>query len=212
MSNRSKWQLIRHIGECAIRAIAKAFAWLGRIADPVAKWATTLALAIGGVWAYYQFVLGGASDWAINLSLSHEVVAYHDNLGLLVVHVRSRNPRNSEVDVERPNGAFKLIVKRVPEGLASGSVVDPDDLNGPHDLIREIDLLPKEGYVFPPQADFRDAESIVLPLGTKVWLTVRLDYGGDYVKTSRLVSVELPTASGGAMDSVSAGRATSTCQ
>lgn len=178
-----------------LRAI---FVWLGQIAEPVSKWAMTLGTiaAIGGaVFAYYQFVLAGASDWAINLSMSTEVIHYHDNLALLVVHVRSKNPRNSEVDVEPPNDIFELEVKRVPDGKPSGSVINPEDDGDPRDRIQAINLLPKEGYVFAPGADFDDVRSVVLPLGSKVLLSVKLKYSDDYVATGGVVIVE-PPASG----------------
>jgi hypothetical protein len=183
---------IRHFATYISRPISTLFSWLGRVADPLAKWATTLALIGGGVWAYYQFALAGAADWAINLDVSTEVIPYHDNLALLVVHVRSKNPRNSEVDVEPPDGAFKLTIKELPEGKSSGSVIDPDDPSDSRNLLKTVDLLPKGGYVFAPGADFEDVTSVVLPLGAKVWLTARLDYDGDYVSTSNIAVVRPP--------------------
>lgn len=63
------------------------------IADLVLKICSILALIVGGVWAYYQFNLSGAGDWAITLNISTKVLPYHDNLSLLVVHVKTKNPR-----------------------------------------------------------------------------------------------------------------------
>jgi hypothetical protein len=187
-------QQIRRYATGFATRIAAFFSLLGRIADPVAKWATTIALIGGGVWAYYQFVLGGASDWAVNLDISTETIPYHDDLALLVVHVRSKNPRNSEVDVERPDGKFTLTIKELPKGKQKGSLVDPGDPADAQSFTKTVDLLPKDGYVFPPGADFEDATAVVLPIGATVWLTARLDYGGDYVSTSNIAVVE-PRAS-----------------
>lgn len=203
---------IRRFAAHIVRLLSVLFGWLGRTADPISKWATTLALIGGGVWAYYQFVLAGAADWAINLDISTEVVPYHDNLALLVVHVRSKNPRDSEVDVEPPNGAFKLTIKQLPEGKPTGSVIDPDDAADSRSLMKTVDLLPKDGYVFAPGADFEDATSVVLPIGTKVWLTARLDYGGDYVSTSSIAVVRPPAGASmgaGAPEGKGDGAATS---
>jgi hypothetical protein len=164
----------------------------------VSKWATTLgtiAVIGGAILAYYQFVLAGASDWAINLSTSTDVIPYHDNLALLVVHVRSKNPRNREVDVEPPKDSFELKIKRVPDERPSGSVINPEDDGNPRDQIVAKNLLPKEGYVFAPGADFDDVRSVVLPLGSKVLLSVKLKYSDDYVATGSVVIVE-PLASG----------------
>ncbi len=182
------WRFATGIG----RRLRSFFAWLGHIAEPVSKWATTLGTVgiIGGaVFAYYQFVVAGASDWAINLSLSTEVIPYHDNLGLLVIHVRTKNPRNSEVDVEPPQDMFTLEVKRVPDGKPNGSVINPEDDGLPKDQIVTINLLPKDGYVFAPGADFEDVRSVVVPLGSKVLLSVKLTYSDDYVAVGNVVVV-----------------------
>ncbi|WP_146120936.1 hypothetical protein [Burkholderia cepacia] len=77
--------------------LKRLFSWLGRMGEPVSKWGPTITIIVGGLWVYYQFDLAGSSDWAINLNVSTEVIPYHDDLALLVVHVRSRNPRNSKV-------------------------------------------------------------------------------------------------------------------
>ncbi|MGF6508294.1 hypothetical protein [Paraburkholderia sp. 32] len=185
----------RHFAVRAGGWLRSVFAWLWRNADPVSKWATTLgtvAVIGGAIFAYYQFDLAGGSDWAINLSLSTEVFPYSDNLGLLVVHVRSKNARGSEVDVEPPDDSFKLKIKRIPDGLAASSVINPDDDSNTRDLIKEINLLPKEGYVFAPGADFDDARGIVLPLGSKVSVSAKLVHDGDDVSASRFLTVEPP--------------------
>jgi len=170
------------------------FSWLERMGDPVSKWGPTIMLLIGGLWAYYLFAVSGASDWAINLNISTEVIPYHDNLALLVVHVRSRNPRNSKVSLNPPNDAFKLMIKELPKGADKGSIIDPNDNVDPKGFSMTVNLLPKDGYDFDPGADFEDATAVVLPIGTKVWLTTELDYRGDFVSTSNIAVVE-PQAS-----------------
>ncbi|MGF6664078.1 hypothetical protein QF000_005746 [Paraburkholderia atlantica] len=180
--------------------LRSVFAWLWKNADPLSKWATTLgtvAVIGGAIFAYYQFDIAGGSDWAINLSLSTEVLPYHDNLGLLVVHVRSKNARASEVDVEPPDDSFKLKIQRIPDGLAASSVINPDDDSDTRDLIKEINLLPKEGYVFAPGADFDDARGVVLPLGSKVSVSAKLVHAGDDISTSRFLTVEPPAGNHG---------------
>ncbi|MGF6917979.1 hypothetical protein [Paraburkholderia sp. 40] len=108
------------------------------------------------------------------------------------MHVRSKNARGSEVDVEPPDDSFKLKIKRIPDGFAASSVINPDDDSNTRDLIKEISLLPKEGYVFAPGADFDDARGIVLPLGSKVSVSAKLVHDGDDVSASRFLTVEPP--------------------
>ncbi|KVD91333.1 hypothetical protein WS63_11470 [Burkholderia stagnalis] len=184
-----KPEIKRYAAFC-IERLKRLPSWLGRMGEPVSKWGPTMTLIVGGLWAYYQFVVAGASDWAINLSVSTEVIPYHDDLALLVVHVRSKNPRSSEVDVEPPDGKFRLTIRELPKAKQKGSIIDPDDPADAHAFTKTIDLLPKDGYVFAPGADFEDATSVVLPLGTKVWVSARLDFSGDYVSTSDIAIVE----------------------
>lgn len=165
------------------------FKWLGSIADPISKWAATLAVVGAGAWAYYQFILGGATDWAINLSLSTEIVRYHDDLALLVVHVRAKNPRTGEVTLAPGVDKYELRVRKMPQDRPSGTVMAPE--HGV-ELVPVINMLPKDGYTFAPGADFDDVTSIVVPFGTVVALTADMDYAGDYVSTSQIVLVQPP--------------------
>ncbi|MET2530193.1 hypothetical protein [Ralstonia pseudosolanacearum] len=186
---------VQRIRSGAVRiwsGLAATLKWLGGIAEPVSKWAATaasLTVVGGGIWAYYQFVLGGGTDWAINLSLSTEIVRYHDDLGLVVIHVHAKNPRMSEVTLEPKTDKYELRVRRLPLDRASGAAIDPDK-DG--ELIRAIDMLPKEGYTFAPGADFDDAMSIVLPYGTAMTVTADLTYAGDNVTASKVVLVDRP--------------------
>ncbi|ANH74348.1 hypothetical protein ACS15_0406 [Ralstonia insidiosa] len=185
------------------RGLAATLKWLGGIAEPVSKWAATaasLTVVGGGIWAYYQFVLGGGTDWAINLSLSTEIVRYHDDLGLVVIHVHAKNPRMSEVTLEPTTDKYELRVRRLPLDRASGAAIDPDK-DG--ELIRAIDMLPKEGYTFAPGADFDDAMSIVLPYGTAVTVTADLTYAGDNVSASKVVLIDGPDDAAPALQNAS---------
>lgn len=185
------------------KGLAASLKWLGSIAEPVSKWAATaasLTVVGGGIWAYYQFVLGGGTDWAINLSLSTEIVRYHDDLGLLVVHVHAKNPRMSEVSLEPKTDRYELRVRRLPMDRPSGAAIDPDKEG---ELVRAIDMLPKEGYTFAPGADFDDAMSIVLPYGTAVTVTADLTYAGDNVSASKVVLIDGPDDAAPALQNAS---------
>lgn len=198
--------LVQRIRSGALRVgkgLAASLKWLGSIAEPVSKWAATaasLTVVGGGIWAYYQFVLGGGTDWAINLSLSTEIVRYRDDLGLLVVHVHAKNPRMSEVSLEPKTDRYELRVRRLPMDRPSGAAIDPDKEG---ELLRAIDMLPKEGYTFAPGADFDDAMSIVLPYGTAVTVTADLTYAGDNVTASKVVLIDGPDDAAPALQNAS---------
>ncbi|TAM03319.1 MAG: hypothetical protein EPN70_14440 [Paraburkholderia sp.] len=86
-------------------------------------------------------------------------------------------------------GAFELTIKELPKGKQKGSFIGPDDAADAQSFTKTVDLLPNDGYVFAPGSDFYDATAVVLPIGARVWITARLDYGGDYVSTSNIAVV-----------------------
>lgn len=178
-------------GTPILQRAAKLRTFLANAADPCAKWATVVALAAGGVWAGYRFFLGGAEDWAIDLSLSTQIVRYRDGLDLLMIRVESKNPRDNEVRLDAARDAFVIKVHRLPADMAADAVVDPER-DG--DLLATVDLVsPRFGYVIPPHADFDDATCVVLPAGARVAVTAELHYQGDYVSTSRVVGGDNPS-------------------
>ncbi|MFM0644986.1 hypothetical protein PQR14_11685 [Paraburkholderia bryophila] len=170
------------------------------IADLVLKVLSCVAIIGGGVWAYYQFDIAGATDWQNNLALETAVLPYRDDLRLLVVHVKSKNPRNTKFDLVKKDGdSFVLRVQRVADNAQVDTVVDSD----PHNLaVPDIDLLANTGgeYEFAPNAEMDDMRTIVLKVGSNVALTAEmeahngtLDEHGkpdtDFVSTSTVVHI-----------------------
>jgi hypothetical protein len=154
--------------------------------DYVLKWLQIAAILAAGAWAYYQFFLSGSDNWMINLNLETEVVPYGKNLRLLVVHVKSKNPRNAEIDIDKSNGRFTLTVRRVPEALASKTTITTDD----GELLATRDMMPDDGYVFLPNAEFDDAVGVVLPTGATVAIKAQLVRGDDEVTADRFVRMQ----------------------
>ncbi|OJB09053.1 hypothetical protein BGV52_15300 [Burkholderia ubonensis] len=179
-----------------LRRIAQ---WFTHVADPLSKWAAIVAVFVGGGWAIYKYTVAGARDWAINLSVSTQVIQYHDKLGLLVVHIHSKNPLDNEVNLDPKRDAYTLTVRQIPDGKSLGTVIDPDDLPVSGVFSRAINMMPKDGYTLLPKIDFDDATSVVVPLGSKLWVTADLTYDGDYVSASEVVVVpeRVTVAAGG---------------
>ncbi len=159
------------------------------LGDTVLKWlplVATLATLAGGAWAYYQFVLGGLSDWMVNLEVATDVLPYGKDTRLLVVHVKSKNPRPIELDVDKSNGSFTLTVRSVPDGLKPNSTITTDDGN----LLATRDLMPDDGYLFLPDAEFDDVVGVIVPTGATVAISARLSRGDDEVVADRFVRVQ----------------------
>ncbi|UEP30795.1 hypothetical protein [Burkholderia sp. B21-007] len=172
--------------------------WFGRVADPLSKWTAIVAVFVGGGWAIYKYAVAGAQDWAINLSVSGQVVQYHDKLGLLVVHIHAKNPLDNEVNLDSKSDAYKLTIHQIPDGKPLGAVSDPDDPPAKGMFAKTIKMMPTDGYTFLPKVDFDDATSVVVPLGSTLWVTAGLTFEGDYVSASEVITVPDKMASGDA--------------
>jgi hypothetical protein len=142
-------------------------------ADFVVRVLTFLALAIGGAWAIYQYELTGATDWTNNLSLETKVMPYHDDLRLLVVHVRSKNPRNVGFELDtKKNDSFELRIRKFPDDAKANKVIDEDS----GDIIASADLMEGTGgeYLLLPGAETDDMRTIVLPAKTTINVTAEM--------------------------------------
>ncbi|MBN3843952.1 MULTISPECIES: hypothetical protein [Burkholderia] len=139
------------------------------VADFVIRLLTLAAIVGGGAWAWYQYTEGGATDWQNNITLKTEVLPYHDDLRLLVVHVQSKNPRPNKFELtDSKHDSFELRVRRLVPDAKAGNVFHEDE----GDLIASADLLKLAGgdYEFLPQAEMDDMQTIVVKANT--WLSV----------------------------------------
>lgn len=153
--------------------------------DLILKWLQIAAILVAGAWAYYQFFLSGSNDWMINLELVTEVIPYGKDMRLMVVHVKSKNSRNTELSFDKHDGEFVLEVRQVPSGRKANSLITPEA----GELIATYDLMPKDGYVFLPNAEFDDMVGVVLPANSMVALKARLVVADDQVSTDKIVRV-----------------------
>ncbi|MGF6723796.1 hypothetical protein P3T43_003151 [Paraburkholderia sp. GAS41] len=140
---------------------------LTEFADVALKLLSCLAIIGAGVWALWVFWLGGSTDWQDNITLETQVLPYHDDLRLLVVHVKSRNPRSATFELDdSKKDSFELRVRKLSSDAKVGTVFHEDE----GDLIAKVDLLKLAGgdYEFLPSAEMDDMQTIVLPAGSTV--------------------------------------------
>jgi hypothetical protein len=156
------------------------------VTDLMLKWSSIAAILVGGGWAFYRFVLAGSDDWTINMAMTADVIPYYDNLRLVEVHVKTKNPRDSRASFAPPTDKYTLIVRNVPPDLKSGTAFDFEH-GAP---IATVDLMPVEGYELVPNAEFDDMAVVVLPAGSIVTLSAVWRRGDDYVSVEKLVKVE----------------------
>lgn len=163
------------------------------IADFCLKTLSATAILIGGCWAIYKYMVGGSASWMNNISLDTEVLPYRDNLRLLVIHVRSTNPRTSKFEFDEQNATFKLDIRQIPGDRDARTIFDEEGGQS----IASIDLLQGTGgYEMLPGAAMDDMRTMVLPVGTTVSMTAELrirrwwQREGDFISTSSVVLIE----------------------
>lgn len=116
------------------------------------------------------------------------------------MHVKSKNPRNYEFELNRKLGdSFGFRVRKIPTDVKTNAVIDEED----GDLIATADLMEKTGgeYLFLPGAEMDDMRTIVLPVNTTVALNAEMQihngttnqYGKpdiDFISASTVVRIE----------------------
>jgi hypothetical protein len=163
------------------------------IADLCLKTFSALAVLIGGAWGFYKYIIAGSASWMCNISLDTEVLLYRDDLRLLVIHVRSTNPRTSKFEFDKPNSSFKLDVRLLAIDHNAPTIFDEED----GQTIARIDFLESidGGYEMLPAATMDDMRTFVLPVNTIVSMTAELrirrwwQTDDDLVSTSSVVRI-----------------------
>lgn len=143
------------------------------IADLVLKVLSCIAIVCAGVWALYTFGVSGATDWQGNISIETQVLPYRGNLRLLVVHVKSKNPRNTTFQLDSgKQDLYQLRVRELTANAKLGTVIHEDE----GELVASADLLKQAGgtYEFLPNAEMDDMQTVVLSAGTTVSVTAEM--------------------------------------
>ncbi|HEY5995258.1 MAG TPA: hypothetical protein VIU46_11745 [Gallionellaceae bacterium] len=163
------------------------------------KTLTLIAAVVGGFWAFHLYKLAGGNSWAINLKIETKVQPYHDNLRLLIVNVKTINPRNFEIELNsKLKDRYELSFNKIPGALKENSIFDEDG----GDLIQKVSLLPEDTpYDFVPGIEFDDMRTIVVPAKSTILIkaeiqahTGELDEQGkpdtEFVSSSTVVHIE----------------------
>lgn len=137
------------------------------IADFVLKLLSCVGILCAGAWALWVFWLGGSTDWQDNITLETQVLPYHDDLRLLVVHAKSKNPRTATFELDTSNhDSYQLRIHRLAPNAKLGTVFHEDEVQ----LLASVDLLQLAGgsYEFLPNAEMDDMQTVVVHAGDTV--------------------------------------------
>ncbi|MGF6814006.1 hypothetical protein OKW33_000812 [Paraburkholderia atlantica] len=144
------------------------------IADLCLKVLSCLAILVAGAWGLWVFWVGGADEWQCNVAIETQVLPYSDDMRLLVVHVKSKNPRNTTFElIDKDHDSFVLRVRKLAPNAKAGTVFPENE----GELLATVDILARLGgdYEFVPGAEMDDMQAIVVPVGTIVSLAADME-------------------------------------
>ncbi len=106
----------------------------------------SVALLIGGIWAFNNFIRSRAGVWNLNIQVAPETIEVEDGRKLLVINVHLRNIGNVKI-VPGPSGC---VVKVIPiitntEEVFSEIKADTSKIIYQEDILKKY-YRPKIGY------------------------------------------------------------------
>lgn len=163
----------------------QAYPRFSAVSDVALKWIQAIAIVAGGMWAVYHFELAGSDNWDVTLNITTETLPYKGDLKLLVVHVESENRSQRLIELDKDTDSFKLIVRKVPDGLAENALVSTDE----GEVVASKNLLPGDDWQLLPRSKFDDTVGLVLRTNSRVSLFAKLTHDEDYVSAGKIVHV-----------------------
>ncbi len=166
---------------------AAIFKWLAKIADPIQKWATIIALVVGAYWSYNLFIAEDTHAENPEINISTETLSYANDLRLLAIHVHAKNIGKVPIEIQRDH--FWISLKSVPKDRKAGYL----NLSKLPELDRITDVANvDEGYWLEPGVEYDETRAFVVAPGMYA-ITAELDYGantGEEVDVTRIVLAE----------------------
>jgi hypothetical protein len=141
-------------------------------ADLALKIISSVAIVVGGWWAYYQFRVTDSTASNIQIGLATEIVKYSEDYRLLVIHVKPKNI--GKVPVSPGKGGLIVSVRPLPTTLKAGAV----DLEKPPEL-HNANLITRfpDGYELEPGVEYDEVEALVVPKSGLYAVKATMDLG-----------------------------------
>ena len=157
----------------------------GSATEFIAKWVAILGAVGAAGWGLFRWTESGGRDWMVNLQMSADVLPYDTDTRLVAVHLKSVNPLDRKFEFDRPAGRYAIDVYALPERVRSGSTIAGEKGK----KLASADLLPDDGYLFLPHAEFDDVAIFVLPAGKPVFIEATVAGAHDEVQIDKVVLV-----------------------
>jgi len=161
-------------------------------ADLVLKIMSTLAIAAGGVWAYFQWRVTDAAETGAQISTSAEVFPYRQGLCLVVIHAKPKNV--GRVPISAGRNGLSVTLQELPPSLPPGAV-NPNELKLRHAPVDVIAAWRTGGYLIEPGVEYDELQTEVAPVGSVLLARAELDVGdGTEVDQSTIVRADCTSA------------------
>jgi len=161
-------------------------------ADLTLKIMSALAIAAGGVWAYFQWRVTDAAETGAQISTSAEVLPYRQGLCLVVIHAKPKNV--GRVPISAGRNGLSVTLQELPASLPPGAV-NPNELKLRHAPVDVIAAWRNEGYVIEPGVEYDELQTEVAPIGSIFLARAELDVGdGTEVDQSTVVRADCISA------------------
>ncbi len=157
----------------------------GAATEFIAKWMTILGVVGAAAWGLFRWSEGGGRDWMVNLQMSADVLPYDADTRLVAVHLRAVNPLDRKFEFDRPADRYAIDVYAVPDHARNGSTIAGEKGK----KLASADLLPDDGYLFLPHAEFDDTAIFVLPAGKSVFIEATVADAHDEVQIDKVMLV-----------------------
>ena len=163
-------------------AYTTAVSFLRDKADPWSKWATVIAVVIGGTWAWWNFHIADSTSSNAEIGVSAEVLDYGKDTRLLVVHLTPKNI--GKVPIEVTGDGLSIAVTKLPADAKVGRMeVDKlkPDYTAPH-IERKYG-----GYTLEPGVELDETETFVVPSDAAYLVEGEMDLGDDWTVGKSMV-------------------------
>ncbi|OGH47909.1 MAG: hypothetical protein A3A51_00195 [Candidatus Levybacteria bacterium RIFCSPLOWO2_01_FULL_39_10] len=143
--------------------------YISSVVEIFTQLTTAIAIILGGIWGYWNFVIRRTGIWNLQMSILPQVHSYHgkDRL-LIVVNITLKNVGNVKI-VPGPSGC-RLTVIKLPKNIKEYNVLD---WKKGQVLFKNIDILRnckvnnsyEGGYELEPNNEYHEFETFIVKKG-----------------------------------------------
>lgn len=149
---------------------------ISKIVEILNQILTALAIVVGGIWAYWNFVLKRTGVWNLQLTIVPQVIPYLKDKRLLVINVTLKNVGKVKI-TPGPSGC-RVSVRKLSRNLGLGKQLEWKEAKK---IIDSVDVLRhyRDGgreysnYEIEPNCEYHELETLVVSKGDLLNIEVK---------------------------------------